>query len=196
MLTSTATEPLQASCLASFGVNVQGKLDSWGCIETIDTDPPLMRHTSIYPPGASLMLRIRIDTGERTSRRQCLYKPLTCQRTSFLSNTGNFLLHLCWTSAVWSWSLVGRGPDDGFKESVWFIWSWCILMQLTFWDSAVVFMSSFNPTLHRGGGAFWPPLATLEPLSSNTKAWFGPISIWIWSHGYQLWPRPKQAHNA
>ena len=50
----------------------------------------------------------------------------------------------------------------------------------------------FSPTLHRGG-SLWPPLATLEPHSSNMKAWFGPISIWIWSHGYQLWPRPKKS---
>ena len=32
--------------------------------------------------------------------------------------------------------------------------------------------------LHRGGGMM-APLATLEPHSSNTKAWLGPISIWI-----------------
>ena len=58
--------------------------------------------------------------------------------------------------------------------------------ELTTWN-----MDLLNPTLH-GGGALWPPLSTLKPHSSNRKAYFGSIFIQIWSHGYQLWPRPKK----
>ena len=37
------------------------------------------------------------------------------------------------------------------------------------------------------------PLSTLKRHSSKRKAMFGPLPIWFWSHGCQLWPTPKES---
>ena len=53
------------------------------------------------------------------------------------------------------------------------------------------FEISFNPNSD-GRGHLMPPLATLKPHSSKIKLCQRSILIWIWSHGCQLWPRPKK----
>ena len=51
---------------------------------------------------------------------------------------------------------------------------------------------NLNPTFD---GGWWipPPPATLKLHSSVRKVWFDFFFMWIWSHGYNLWPKLKKS---
>ena len=54
------------------------------------------------------------------------------------------------------------------------------------WTKRFVSQSHLLPYFTWEGGPIMALLSTLKPHSSKRKVWFGPIFIWIWSHGYQL----------